>query len=71
MECSAANIPSYVTPAMARRHPASLMPKFMHDPALLELVRAPVTAEMICTHSLSLLLVRCLAVAHTILPSFF
>ncbi|KAI5481852.1 G1/S-specific cyclin PLC1 [Pseudohyphozyma bogoriensis] len=30
-----------------RRHPASLIPKFMHDPALLELVRSPVTPEMI------------------------
>jgi len=45
------NTPSYVTPAMSRRHPASLVPKFMHDPALLELVRAPVTAEMIGTLS--------------------
>lgn len=33
---------------MARRHPASLLPKFMHHPQLLELVRSPVTAEMIC-----------------------
>lgn len=31
-----------------RRHPASLLPKFEHDPALLELMRAPVTREMIC-----------------------
>ncbi|GAA5870334.1 hypothetical protein JCM1840_004695 [Sporobolomyces johnsonii] len=30
-----------------RRHPASLLPKFMHDPALLELVRQPVTGDMI------------------------
>ncbi|GAA5904031.1 cyclin family protein [Sporobolomyces salmoneus] len=30
-----------------RRHPASLLPKFLHDPALLELVRQPVSAEMI------------------------
>ncbi|BGO89816.1 hypothetical protein NBRC10512_007233 [Rhodotorula toruloides] len=30
-----------------RRHPASLLPKFMHDPRLLELVRSPVTPEMI------------------------
>ena len=40
------------TPPMSssqtRRHPASLIPKFMHDPALLELVRSPVTPEMIC-----------------------
>ncbi|GAA5956823.1 hypothetical protein JCM21900_004353 [Sporobolomyces salmonicolor] len=35
------------TPSMARRHPASLIPKFLHDPALLEFVRAPVTQEMI------------------------
>lgn len=34
-------------PSMTRRHPASLLPKFMHHPALLELVRSPVTAEMI------------------------
>jgi hypothetical protein len=33
---------------MARRHPASLLPKFQHDPALLELVRSPVTSDMIC-----------------------
>lgn len=38
---------AYTTPAMTRRHPASLIPKFMHDPALLELVRSPVTPEMI------------------------
>ncbi|ORY79706.1 hypothetical protein BCR35DRAFT_352622 [Leucosporidium creatinivorum] len=38
---------SFTTPAMNRRHPASLLPKFMHDPALLELVRSPVTPEMI------------------------
>ncbi|KAM0750352.1 hypothetical protein T439DRAFT_356984 [Meredithblackwellia eburnea MCA 4105] len=31
----------------SRRHPASLLPKFMHDPALLELVRSPVTGEMV------------------------
>lgn len=37
------------SPAMTRRHPASLIPKSMHDPALLELVRSPVTPEMICT----------------------
>ncbi|GAA5933305.1 hypothetical protein JCM3775_002602 [Rhodotorula graminis] len=30
-----------------RRHPASLLPKFMHDPRLLELVRQPVTPAMI------------------------
>ncbi|GAA5931587.1 cyclin family protein [Sporobolomyces koalae] len=30
-----------------RRHPASLLPKFMHDPSLLDLVRQPVTPEMI------------------------
>ncbi|GAA5971544.1 hypothetical protein JCM11641_000634 [Rhodosporidiobolus odoratus] len=30
-----------------RRHPASLLPKFMHDPRLLELVRSPVTPDMI------------------------
>ncbi|GAA5840178.1 hypothetical protein JCM11251_005938 [Rhodosporidiobolus azoricus] len=35
------------TPSMARRHPASLIPKFLHDPALLDFVRAPVTQEMI------------------------
>ncbi|GAA5884377.1 hypothetical protein JCM6882_002249 [Rhodosporidiobolus microsporus] len=35
------------TPSMARRHPSSLIPKFLHDPALLEFVRAPVTQEMI------------------------
>ncbi|KAM0790542.1 hypothetical protein ACM66B_003410 [Microbotryomycetes sp. NB124-2] len=30
-----------------RRHPASLLPKHFHDPALLEFVRQPVTQEMI------------------------
>ncbi|BGP52177.1 PHO85 cyclin-1 [Rhodotorula kratochvilovae] len=30
-----------------RRHPASLIPKSWHDPALLEFVRAPVTQDMI------------------------
>ncbi|GAA5974668.1 hypothetical protein JCM11641_007050 [Rhodosporidiobolus odoratus] len=35
------------TPSMARRHPASLLPKYLHDSALLEFVRAPVTQEMI------------------------
>lgn len=43
---------SYPTPAQTRRHPASLLPKFMHDPALLELVRSPVTPEMICKYKL-------------------
>jgi hypothetical protein len=32
-----------------RRHPASLLPKFMHDPRLLDLVRSPVTPDMIST----------------------
>ncbi|BGP20759.1 hypothetical protein JCM10213_004819 [Rhodosporidiobolus nylandii] len=35
------------TPSQQRRHPASLLPKYLHDPALLEFVRAPVTQEMI------------------------
>lgn len=43
----AASSSPYIPPALARRHPASLLPKFQHDPALLELVRSPVTAEMI------------------------
>lgn len=30
-----------------RRHPASLVPRCLHDPSLLELVRSPVTADMI------------------------
>lgn len=30
-----------------RRHPASLIPKAWHDPALLEFVRSPVTQDMI------------------------
>ncbi|GAA6001252.1 hypothetical protein JCM10207_007487 [Rhodosporidiobolus poonsookiae] len=30
-----------------RRHPASLLPKHMHSPRLLELVRSPVTPDMI------------------------
>ncbi|KAI5481383.1 hypothetical protein MNV49_005005 [Pseudohyphozyma bogoriensis] len=32
---------------MNRRHPASLIPKYCHDPRLLELIRSPVTSEMI------------------------
>ncbi|KAK4058598.1 PHO85 cyclin-1 [Microbotryomycetes sp. JL221] len=32
---------------MQRRHPASLLPRMEHDPALLELVRGPVTPAMI------------------------
>ncbi|ORY88516.1 hypothetical protein BCR35DRAFT_317590 [Leucosporidium creatinivorum] len=35
------------TYSSTRRHPASLLPKMMHDPALLEFVRSPVTSEMI------------------------
>ncbi|CAO1636401.1 unnamed protein product [Sympodiomycopsis kandeliae] len=30
-----------------RRHPASLIPKLVHDPALLDLVKCPVTREMV------------------------
>ncbi|BGP14108.1 hypothetical protein JCM10213_002405 [Rhodosporidiobolus nylandii] len=41
MECSSRSHTS------TRRHPASLLPKFMHDPRLLELVRSPVTSDMI------------------------
>lgn len=37
------------TSSSTRRHPASLLPKMMHDPALLEFVRSPVTSDMICT----------------------
>ncbi|SCV68922.1 BQ2448_1942 [Microbotryum intermedium] len=37
--------------SMTRRHPASLLPRFMHDPALLELVRTSVTSEMIGTQA--------------------
>ncbi|SCZ96690.1 BZ3500_MvSof-1268-A1-R1_Chr4-4g07556 [Microbotryum saponariae] len=33
--------------SMTRRHPASLLPRFMHDPALLELIRTSVTSEMV------------------------
>lgn len=52
MASSAASSSSaHLTPAQTRRHPASLIPKFMHDPALLELVRSPVTPEIICTSS--------------------
>ncbi|GAA5919949.1 hypothetical protein JCM1841_000064 [Sporobolomyces salmonicolor] len=39
--------PSSRPHSSTRRHPASLLPKFMHDPALLELVRQPVTGDMI------------------------
>ncbi|BGP28073.1 alternative cyclin Pcl1 [Rhodotorula toruloides] len=33
--------------ANGRRHPASLIPKAWHDPALLEFIRSPVTQDMI------------------------
>ncbi|GAA5882574.1 hypothetical protein JCM16303_002050 [Sporobolomyces ruberrimus] len=39
--------PTRPSTSSTRRHPASLLPKFMHDPALLELVRQPVSSEMI------------------------
>lgn len=36
-----------MTPAYSsRRHPASLLPRAFHDPALLELVKSPVTRDM-------------------------
>ncbi|KAL8277043.1 hypothetical protein RQP46_010577 [Phenoliferia psychrophenolica] len=44
---SAAAPAAPMSSSQTRRHPASLIPKFMHDPALLELVRSPVTPEMI------------------------
>lgn len=44
---SSSSQPTFPSASMSRRHPASLLPKFMHDPALLELVRSPVTSEMI------------------------
>ncbi|KAK4700375.1 PHO85 cyclin-1, partial [Phenoliferia sp. Uapishka_3] len=37
----------YPSASESRRHPASLLPKFMHDPTLLDLVRSPVTPDMI------------------------
>ncbi|BGP46281.1 PHO85 cyclin-1 [Rhodotorula kratochvilovae] len=37
----------YSSRSHTRRHPASLLPKFMHDPRLLELVRSPVSPDMI------------------------
>jgi len=40
-----------ITPSMLRRHPASLIPKFQHDPALLDLMRSPVTEDMVCKYS--------------------
>ena len=47
---SASSAPSPAMPAsMLRRHPASLIPKFQHDPALVELMRSAVTKDMICT----------------------
>ncbi|EGG05318.1 uncharacterized protein MELLADRAFT_64088 [Melampsora larici-populina 98AG31] len=36
-----------VLPPVVRRHPASLLPKDMHDPALLQLIRQPVSQAMI------------------------
>ncbi|GAA6060969.1 hypothetical protein JCM10212_006551 [Sporobolomyces blumeae] len=39
--------PARTSSSSTRRYPASLLPKFMHDPALLDLVRQPVSPEMI------------------------
>jgi len=55
---------------MARRHPASLMPKFMHHPQLLELVRSPVTADMIAHIAAKAVnVIQCGSPAPTALPS--
>ncbi|KAH8917889.1 hypothetical protein BT69DRAFT_1226247, partial [Atractiella rhizophila] len=40
-------IPLPSPPPIERRHPASLLPKRFHHPGLLELVRSPVTGDMI------------------------
>jgi hypothetical protein len=48
-----------VAPNMTRRHPGSLIPKFMHHPQLLELVKSPVTKEMIGEWP-------CLTLSHTL-----
>lgn len=60
-----ADLPSYhpfrsqhALESAIRRHPASLIPKFEHDPALVELMRAPVSREMICKCCLALFLFR-------------
>ncbi|KAM0750344.1 hypothetical protein T439DRAFT_314709 [Meredithblackwellia eburnea MCA 4105] len=47
MDHASNSAPVPLTASQTRRHPASLIPKFMHDPALLELVRSPVSPEMI------------------------
>ncbi|KAK9893350.1 hypothetical protein P389DRAFT_198920 [Cystobasidium minutum MCA 4210] len=43
---SSASAPA-IAPNMTRRHPGSLIPKFMHHPQLLDLVKSPVTKDMI------------------------
>jgi hypothetical protein len=39
-----------LTMPMTRRHAASLLPKWHHDPALLKLVRSPLTNAMVCEY---------------------
>ncbi|TNY17762.1 alternative cyclin Pcl1 [Rhodotorula diobovata] len=53
-----------------RRHPASLLPKSWHDPALLEFVRAPVTQDMIAyLAEKAIEVIQCSAPPPAVLPS--
>ncbi|GAA5840011.1 hypothetical protein JCM9279_005241 [Rhodotorula babjevae] len=53
-----------------RRHPASLLPKSWHDPALLEFVRAPVTQDMIAyLAEKAIEVIQCSSPPPAVLPS--
>ncbi|PWN24545.1 hypothetical protein BDZ90DRAFT_263096 [Jaminaea rosea] len=47
MASSSSSSSSGFSSSSMRRHPASLIPKVVHDPALLDLVKCPVTREMV------------------------
>lgn len=47
MACHASTSTAAYPSPLDRRHPASLLPKRMHHPALLDFVRQPVSQEMI------------------------
>ncbi|GAA6050342.1 hypothetical protein JCM3770_002972 [Rhodotorula araucariae] len=53
-----------------RRHPASLLPKSWHDPALLDFVRAPVTQDMIAyLAEKAVEVIQCSSPPSAVLPS--
>lgn len=53
MPTRAINPVTATAPNMTRRHPGSLIPKFMHHPQLLDLVKSPVTKDMIGNQTLA------------------